>query len=280
MNNPDDRPGGTEERPSLGAPRKRRLSPEERRRVARAAFLRPMGLFVVAIGGVFSALTLSWWVVVLTLATYAALIFLAARDQLFWAHVLEGRDYRLETRPALSREEAPLERRVRRLPHGETRRKAEEALELYRRTMVAIEESDDVARTVLDDTIPKLHGIAGRLVDVAERREEVAKSIMDLENHAGAPQREDLYADLPRLENELRSADEEISQTVEKLSPLRSRVVRVSVESDGAVQEAAARLNTDLDEMNLRLDALRSSTSPPEPPDQSALRAHLTILYW
>jgi len=265
MNNPDDRP---ERRPSPGAPRERRLSPEERWRVTRAALLRPMGLFVVVIGGVFSALTLSWWVVVLTLATYAALVFLAARDPLFWAHVLEGREYRLETRPSPSGGEAvPLERRVRRLPYGETRRKVEEALELYRRTMVAIEESDEVARTVLDDTLPKLHGIAGRLVDVAERREEVAGTILDLENHAGAPQREDLYADLPGLENELRAADEEISRTVEKLSPLRSRVVRISVESGDAVQEAAAaRLNTDLDEMNLRLDALRSSTSPPEPP--------------
>jgi hypothetical protein len=226
-----------------------------------------MGLFVVVIGSVFSALTLSWWVVVLTLVTYAALVFLAARDPLFWAHVLEGREYRLETRPAPSGdEEFPIERRVRRLPRGETRRKVEQALKLHRRTMIAIEESDDVARTVLDDAIPKLHGIAGRLVDVAERREEVAQTILDLENHAGAPQREDLYADLPGLENELRAADEEISRTVEKLSPLRSRVVRVSVESGGAVQEAAAKLNTDLDEMNLRLDALRSSTFPPEPP--------------
>ena len=268
MNNPDDRPGGTEERrPSPGVPRERQLSPEERRRVTCAALLRPMGLFVVVIGGVFSALTLSWWVVVLTLATYAALVFLAARDPLFWAHVLEGREYRLETRPSLSKDEnVPPERRIRRLPQGETRRKAEEALELYRRTMVAIEESDDVARTVLDDTIPKLHGIAGRLVDVAERREEVAGTIVDLKNPAGAPQREDLYADLPELENELHAADEEISRTVEKLSPLRSRVVRVAVESEGAAQEAAARLNTDLDEMNLRLDALRSSTSSPEPP--------------
>jgi hypothetical protein len=226
-----------------------------------------MGLFVVVIGSVFFALTLSWWVVVLTLVTYAALVFLAARDPLFWAHVLEGREYRLETRPAPSGdEEFPIERRVRRLPRGETRRKVEQALKLHRRTMIAIEESDDVARTVLDDAIPKLHGIAGRLVDVAERREEVAQTILDLENHAGAPQREDLYADLPGLENELRAADEEISRTVEKLSPLRSRVVRVSVESGGAVQEAAAKLNTDLDEMNLRLDALRSSTFPPEPP--------------
>lgn len=268
MNNPDNQPGGTEERrTSPGTPGGRRLSPEERRRVTRAAFLRPMGLFVVVIGGVFSALTLSWWVVVLTLATYAALVFLAARDPLFWAHVLEGREYRVETRPAPSGDdEIPPMRRVRRLPRGETRRKVEQALELHRRTIVAIEESDDVAGTVLDDAIPKLHGIASRLMDVAERREEMAETIRDLENHAGAPQREDQGADLAGLENKLRAADEEISRTVEKLSPLRSRVVRVSVESGGAVQEAAARLNADLDEMNLRLDALRSSTSPPDPP--------------
>jgi hypothetical protein len=268
MNSPDDQPGGTEERrPSPGAPGERRLSPEERRRVTRAAFFRPMGLFVVAIGGVFSALTLSWWVVVLTLATYAALVFLAARDPLFWTHVLEGREYRVETRTAPSGdEEVPPERRVRRLPRGETRRKVEEALELHRRTMVAIEESGDVARTVLDDAIPKLHGIAGRLVDVAGRREEVARTIRELEIHTGTPHRKNRDADLAGLENELRALDEEISQTVEKLSPLRSRVVRVSVESGGAIQEAAARLNADLDEMNLRLDDLRSSTSSPEPP--------------
>jgi chromosome segregation ATPase len=121
---------------------------------------------------------------------------------------------------------------------------------------------------VLEDTIPKLHGVAGCLVDLAERREEVAGKIRDLENNAGAPQHEDRDAKLAGLENELRAADEEISETVEKLSPLRSRVVRVSVESGGAAQEAAARLNADLDEMNLRLGTLRSSTSPPEPPDR------------
>lgn len=268
MNNPDDRPGGTgEPRQPSGAPGERRLSPEERRRVTRAAFLRPMGLFVIVIGGVFSALTLSWWVVVLTLATYAALVFLAARDPLFWAHVLEGREYRVETRLAPSGdEEVPPEQRIRRLPHGETRRKVEQALELHQRTIFAIEESDDVARTVLDDAIPKLQGIARRLVGVAERREEVSGRIRDLENHTGDPQREDWDVDLAGLKNELRAADEEISRTVEKLSPLRSRVVRVSVESKGATQEAAARLNADLDEMYLRLDALRFSTSPSDHP--------------
>jgi len=256
MHNPDDRPGD------------RRLSSEERRRVTRAALLRPMGLFVIVIGGVFSALTLSWWVVVLTLVTYAALVLLAARDPLFWAYVLEGRHYRVETRLApFGEEEVSPERRVRQLPHGQTRQKVEQALELHRRTMVAIEESDDVARTVLADTIPRLRGIAGRLVDLAERREEVAKAIRNPENHAGgAPQRVVRDVDSAGLENELRAADEEITRTVEKLSPLRSRVVRASVESGSAAQEEAATLNTDLDEINLRLDALRSSTPSPEPP--------------
>ena len=260
MNNTDDRPG---------APGERRRSPEERRRVTLRAFLRPMGLFVIAIGSIFSALTLSWWVVGLTLATYAALVFLAVRDPLFWAHVLEGREYRVETRLVPSGDEEVLpEQRVRRLPQGNTRRKVERALELHRRTMVAIEESGDGARTVLADTPPKLRGVAGRLVDVAERREKVAKMIRALENHAGSPHREDSNANPTGLENELRAADEAISRTVEKLSPLRSKVVRVSVESRGAAQEAAAMLNADLDEMKLRLDALRSSTPSPEPPGQ------------
>jgi hypothetical protein len=258
MNNPDDHPG------------ERRLAPEEQRRIMRRALLRPMGLFVIVIGGAFSALTLSWWVVVLTLVTYAALVLLAARDPLFWAYVLEGREYRVETRLAPFRdEESPPERCVRRLPHGETRRKVEQALELHRRTMVAVEESDDVTRTVLADTIPKLRGVAGRLVDVAERREEMARWTRDPESHAsGVPQREDRGADPAGIENELRAADEEISRTVEKLSILRSRIVRISVESESAAQEAAAMLNADLDEMNLCLDALRSSTPSPEPPGQ------------
>lgn len=248
-------------------PSRERLSPEERRRVVRAAFLRPMGLFVVVIGGISFALTLSWWVVAVTLATYAALVFLAARDPLFWAHVLEGREYRLETRPAPpdAGEEVPPERRVSLLPRGETRQKVEEALEFYRRTMIAIEESDDIARHVLDDAGPKLHGIARRLVDVAERRAELAGAIRNLDNRAGAPRRENRNPDPAGLEDELRAADAEIAQTVEKLSTLRARVVRISAESGGAAQGAAARLNADLDDMNLRLDALRSTMSPEHP---------------
>src|SRR3712207_2370013 len=131
--------------------------------------------------------------------------------------------------------------------------------------MVAIEESDDVSRTVLADTIPKLRSIAGRLVDVAERREELAKTMRKPEATHAHLQRKDQDADPARLENKLHAADEEISRTVEKLLSLRSRVVRVSAESGGAAQEAAATLNADLDEMNLRLDTLRSSRSSDPP---------------
>jgi hypothetical protein len=62
----------------------------------------------------------------------------------------------------------------------------------------------------------------------------------------------------------LRAADAEISSTFEKLSTLRARVVRISVESGVTAQGAAAELNADLDEMNLHLDALRSTMTPPE----------------
>lgn len=245
-------------------PSREQLSTEERRRVVRAAFLRRISLFVVTIGGISFALTLSWWVVAVTLATYAALVFLAARDPLFWTHVLEGREYRLETRPAPSDDgkSIPPERRVLRLPSGETRQKVEEALEFHRRTMIAIEESDDITKRVLDDAVPKLHGIAERLVVVAERRAELAEAKRGPDNRARAPHCENRNLEPARLKDELRAADAGIAQTVEKLSTLRARVVRISVESGGTAQDAAAKLNADLDDMNLWLDALHSTISP------------------
>jgi N-methylhydantoinase B/oxoprolinase/acetone carboxylase alpha subunit len=237
--------------------------------VRRAAFLRPMSLLVVVIGATFFALSLVWWAIPLTLATYAALVFLAARDPLSQDYILTERGARRRVRSTAPENGAlSPDRRVRWLPRGETRRKVEEALELHRRTIVAIEESGEVAQAVLEDAIPKLHGISERLVDVAERREKVSEAIQDLETHASGhantPHREGQDTYLADLENELRVADTEISQTIEKLSTLRARVVRVSVESGGAAQDAAAKLNTDLDEMNLRLDALRSTMSSPE----------------
>ncbi|MCA1729132.1 MAG: hypothetical protein LC751_06910, partial [Actinobacteria bacterium] len=109
-----------------------------------------------------------------------------------------------------------------------------------------------------------------RLVDVAHKREKVAGAIQDLKTHSGgeAPLREgDQNTDLAELESELRDADAEISGIFEKLLTLRARVVRISVETGGAAQEAAAKMNADLDEMNLRLDALHSTMSSPEHPN-------------
>ena len=252
-----DLPGGSEEQ----------LSPEARRRVLRAAFLRPWGLLVVAIGAVSFATTLAWWIVPLTLATYAALVLLAARDPLFRSRVLEGRGSRSGAR--LGQEAISPERRARWLPRGETRQKVEAALEVHRRALIAIEESGDVAKAVLHDAVPKLHSIADRLVEVAQKRERASEAIQELkvsgslERHEGQSK-----ADLAGLENEVRAADAEISDAFEKLLTLRARVVRISVESGGAAQDAAAKLNADLDELNLRLEALRSTLSPPEPPNR------------
>lgn len=252
-----DLPGGSEEQ----------LSPEARRRVLRAAFLRPWGLLVVAIGAVSFATTLAWWIVPLTLATYAALVLLAARDPLFRSRVLEGRRSRSGAR--LGQEAISPERRARWLPRGETRQKVEAALEVHRRALIAIEESGDVAKAVLHDAVPKLHSIADRLVEVAQKRERASEAIQELkvsgslERHEGQSK-----ADLAGLENEVRAADAEISDAFEKLLTLRARVVRISVESGGAAQDAAAKLNADLDELNLRLEALRSTLSPPEPPNR------------
>ncbi len=252
-----DLPGGSEEQ----------LSPEARRRVLRAAFLRPWGLLVVAIGAVSFATTLAWWIVPLTLATYAALVLLAARDPLFRSRVLEGRGSRSGAR--LGQEAISPERRARWLPRGETRQKVEAALEVHRRALIAIEESGDVAKAVLHDAVPKLHRIAERLVEVAQKRERASEAIQELKVSGSLERHEgQIKADLAELENEVRAADAEISDAFEKLLTLRARVVRISVESGGAAQDAAAKLNADLDELNLRLEALRSTLSPPEPPNR------------
>jgi ribosome-associated translation inhibitor RaiA len=242
----------------------RQLSPEERRRVIRAAFLRPMNLLVLVIGAVFFALALVWWAIPLTLVTYTAIVVLATRDPLFRESILEGRPRTLPRDPRKDRD-VPPEQRARWLPRGETRQKVEAALEVHRRTVFAIEESGDVVQAVLDDALAKLHRVAERLVDVAEKRERAAEAIRELEKtHTGAEHREERDTELAELENVLRAADAEISSTFEKLSTLRARVVRISVESGVTAQGAAAELNADLDEMNLHLDALRSTMAPPE----------------
>jgi hypothetical protein len=249
------------------APERASLSPEERRRMMRASLLRPVNIVVPVIGVGIFATTLLWWVPPLTALTYAALVFLAVRDATFQERVLRGRNatQRSLNVPGSEDPDVPPERRAHWLPRGETRQKVEAALTVYRKAVTAIEESDDVTRAVLDDAIPKLHAVAERMVDVAHHRERAAEAVENLRSRAtqSNPQRD---RDLGRLEQELRAADAEISGMVDGLLNLRARVVRISIENESAARAAAGDLNRDLDEMNLRLEALGTTLSAPDEP--------------
>src|SRR5918995_692295 len=219
------------------------LSPAERSRVTRAAALRPLNVIVLVIGGV----------------------FFASRDPVFAHRVLQDdQDTGLPAATA-DRDVSP-ERRARWLARGATREKVEAALIVYRKVVVAIEESDEVTRAVLDDAVPKLHAAADRLVDVAQGREKAAEVLRDLRQHAGASASEAEGGDVGALQERLRTADAEISDTLERLLALRSRVVRISIES--GVPEGVAALNSSLDELNARLEALSTTMVPPEAPAQ------------
>ena len=240
------------------------LSPAERRRIVRAAALRPLNVIVVVIGlGIF-ATTLAWWVPPLTLVTYALLVLLSARDSTFARRVLHGRDEEARSPAVAPDRDVSPERRARWLPRGETREKVEATLIIYRRVVAAIEESDDVTRAVLDDAVPKLHAAAEQLVDVAQRREKAAEMISDLRHHAAdvAPGAEENETSV--LQNRINAADAEISDTFQKLLVLRSRVVRVSIDSGDP--EGPAALNASLDDLNARLEALSDTMTPPEAP--------------
>jgi hypothetical protein len=246
--------------PPPGAPES--LSPEELRRVARAAALRPLNVIVLVIGAGIFATTLTWWVPPLTLVTYALLVFLAVRDPIFGRRVLYGPEEATRSLDVGSRDISP-ERRARWLPRGETRRKVEDALVVYRKVVAAIEESDDVTRAVLDDAVPKLHAAANRLVDVAQRREKAAQALGDLHQDTGTAARSITREESIRdLQDKLRAADAEISDTSEKLLTLQSQVVRISIDSGNPDQ--AVILNASLDELNARLEALNDVMSPPE----------------
>jgi hypothetical protein len=239
------------------------LSPAERSRVTRAATLRPLNVLVLVIGAGIFAATLAWWVPLLALVTYVLLVFLAAHDTLFARRVLHGREDARSPAVAVDRDVSP-ERRARWLPRGESREKVEAALVVYRKVVVAIEESDDVTRAVLDDAVPKLHAAANRLVDVAQRREKAAEVLHDLRQQTtGTSVAPDTGGDdVVALQDRLRAADAEISGTFEKLLALRSRVVRVSIDSGNS--KGAAALNASLDDLNARLEALSDTMSPPE----------------
>ena len=252
---PDSGPPGA---PGLGP-----LSPGERRRMVRAAALRPINVLMLAIGTVGFTLTLAWWIPPLTLITYVLLVLLAARDPLFQRRVLQGGGRPVRAPGAAESRDVSPERRSRWLPRGETRQKVEAALVVYRKVLTAIEESDDVTRAVLEDAIPKLHAAANRLVDVAQAREQAAEVLQDLHQNTGATTEPSAREESsPGLEDKIRAADAEISDTFDKFLALRAKVVRVSIESGDPARAEA--LSASLDELNARLEALSDTMSPPE----------------
>jgi hypothetical protein len=225
----------------------------------RAAASRPINVTILVIG-VISAIFATWWLLPVTLATYASLVFLAARDPIFQRKVLGGN--RVPTSPltvAQDRDVSP-ERRARWLPRGESRQKVEAALEVYRKVVAAIEDSDEVTRAVLHDAVPRLHAAADRLVDVAEGREKAADVARELgrstEASAGTTRQENLR----ELEERIRIADAEISGTSEELLDLRAKVVRTSLDANNPAR--AKDLDASLDSLNARLEALNEIMAP------------------
>jgi hypothetical protein len=219
----------------------------------RAAALRPINFTILVIGAVIFAATLAWWLLPLTLVTYASLVFLAARDPIFRRKVLGG-DEAPAPNAVESRDLSP-ERRARWLPRGETRQKVEVALDVYRKVVAAIEASDDVTRAVLEDAIPRLHAAADRLVDVAQGREKAAEVVRDLDKDTGSAAKTDARQDNVReLEIRIDAADAEISDTFQQLLDLRAKVVRVSIDSENPAR--VNDLNASLDGLNARLEAL------------------------
>ncbi len=207
--------------------------------------------------------TQAWWIIPLTLVTYALLVILASRDSIFISKVL-GEDEQLKENPD-DVSSLPPERRARWLPRGETRRTVEEALVTYRKLVASIEDSDEVARQVLDDTIPRLHAAAERLVEVAQEREKAAEAVREIGAYENDTPGEERLSILRGLESKIKTADEEISGTRERLLTLRARMVGVSLNSDVENRAAALEMNRSLDELNYRLEALgelADSTGP------------------
>lgn len=233
--------------------------------MTRAAALKPLNLVVLATGAVIFAVSLIWWLLPLTLVTYAALVFLAARDPFFQSRVLGRSDVPIPAPNAVANSEVPPERRARWLPRGETRQKVEAALIVYRKVVTAIEESDDVTRAVLDDSIPRLDATADRLVDVARSREKAAEVVRELRGDAGSPA--GAREALRDLEDRIAAADAEISGTSEELLALRAKVVKVSIDSENPTR--ADDVNASLDGLNARLEALNRVMSPQgNPPNE------------
>lgn len=218
----------------------RPLPPEARRRVLRAALLRPWSILVLVIGTFFFATTLAWWVLPLTLATYAALVVLAVRDPIFQTLVLEGRDKAREAARSRVQRAVGLspEQRVRRLQRGENRTRAETALEARERVLLAIRESGEPARTSLSGTILELERTGELLADLAEARERAATK------------------NTPKT---LAAVDAVLSEIPEALKSLRVEVVRSSIKDSQDASARASKLGESIEETNRRLQELRHS---------------------
>src|SRR5215212_258883 len=250
--------------PRSGPPADRRTAPlssGERNRMLRAAALRPINVTMLVIGAGIFATTLAWWLLPLTLVTYASLVFLAVRDPIFQRKVLGGDEVSRISPNAVESIDVSPERRARWLPRGETRQKVEVALDAYRKVVAAIETSDDVTRAVLEDSIPRLHAAADRLVDIAQGREKVAEVARDISQDKGsAAPTAARQENLRELEYRIDAADAEISDTFEELLDLRAKVVRISIDRENPAR--ANDLNASLDGLNARLEALSEVMSP------------------
>ncbi len=248
---------------SLPEPSNKEKLPEsesspDRHQVLRAAILRPINLLMLILGA-FASVLFSWWLLPITAVTYILLVFLATRDPFFVQKALGQRGSATTPQPSL---DISLERRARWLPKGETRDKIDAALEIYRKVVASIEESSDVAKTVLEDAVPKLHVAADRLVETATKREKAATVTAELKSLTNP--REDHATALEALENEIQGADAEISRTYDQLVALRAKVAKVSMAEAPETQATAFQVNASLDELNLRLEALEETMTSSE----------------
>lgn len=248
--------------PERPAERSGPLSPEDRRKVARAAALRPMSLLVVVIGFVFFAATLEWWLLPLTLLTYAALFSLAARDPFLQRRIL-GAGRNTQTSPGPENERIPPERRVRQLPQGETRQRLENALDARRKFASAIEESDETTRAALENAISELHTTADRLVNAAHHRERAAAEISTIKSRRNTRTGGASPESLRELEEEVRALDAELSGAADGLLGLRKMVVRISMSPPDEARAVAGEVESSIREMNRRLDDSSNAPTPP-----------------
>ena len=225
--------------------------------------MKPLNLTMLFVGGGFFVATQAWWMVPLTLVTYALLVLLASRDPIFINKVL-GEETPPKEKPN-DIPNLPPERRARWLPRGETRRTVEEALVTYRKLVASIEDSGEVARPVLYDTIPRLHAAAERLVEVAQQREKAYEAIQEISSYEGDAPDKERTSIIQDLEDKIKTADEEISGTKDRLLTLRAQMVGASLNSDAENRAAAFEINRSLDELNYRLEALGELSASARP---------------